>query len=389
MHARLRRIGGIFAIIFLGLLWSGMTAMAAPGNDFFANAEVLDPAGNMVTGTNIDASEEGGEPVHGGVGGGSTVWWMYEAQQNGFLTVSTLDSVSVQGFELDTVLAVYTGNHVGGLTLVASNDDDEDSGSYGSKVTFPVQSGTRYYIVVDGWFYEDGTDEGYIVLRYAYTEKLPTKTAPAWNLPSPDGTMVSSTNFAGKLTLVNFWATWCGPCVDEIPDLIELHNEYERFGFAVIGISIDNGSSGRPPSTLVGNFAANYGMNYPVVMTRPTWSGVEDQFGDLSFIPTTFLVNQNNEIVQTVVGARNNAFFEAMIRPYVFANIGLNVRQEGTETVIEWQSLAGAATVQVESVNGLGSAWTALNTPVADDGVTASVRIEGGTTGFYRLRINP
>ena len=364
-------------------------ALGAPVNDHFANAEPLDPAGNMVTGTNIEATEEAGEPVHVFTGGGSSVWWVYEAQQNGYLTVSTLGSVAVQGFEMDTVLAVYTGSHVGALTEVASNDDDDDSGSYGSKVIFPVQGGTRYYIAVDGYYYDEGTDEGYIVLRYSYTEKFPTKTAPAWNLPTVDGTMMNSTNFAGKLTLVNFWATWCGPCIDEIPDLIELHNEYERFGFSVIGISIDNGSSGQPPTGLVGNFAANYGMNYPIVMTRPTWSGVEDQFGDISAIPTTFLVNQNNEIVQTVVGSRNNAFFEAMIRPYVFANVGLSVRQEGTETVIEWPSLAGAAAVQLEMVSGLGNAWTELSNAVADDGVTATVRIAGGASGFYRLRINP
>jgi hypothetical protein len=78
-----------------------------------------------------------------------------------------------------------------------------------------------------------------------------------------------------------------------------------------------------------------------------------------------------------------------MVKPHLFGNIDLSVRQEGAETVVEWPSLGSAAAVQLETVNGLESAWTELNNLVTDDGVTASVRITGGASGFYRLRINP
>jgi thiol-disulfide isomerase/thioredoxin len=385
MTTFLNRWLGVFAAVFLA-----STAQGSPANDDFRDAVSLDPVETMVTGSNVGATEEAGEPVHGRAGGGKTVWWIYEAQQNGFLTVSTLESVSTFNFEMDTVLAVYTGTSVSALTEIASNDDDPDSGSYGSKVIFPVQSGTRYYIAVDGWDYEEGAEEGFIVLRYAFSETFPWRKAPSWNLPNIQGEMVNSTNFSGKLTLVNFWATWCGPCVAEIPDLMQLQSEYERFGFSVIGISVDNATSpGQPPRELVRNFADGMGMNYPVVMTRPTWSGVENQFGDISAIPTTFLVDRNNNIVRTVVGSRNKAFFESMVKPYLFDNIGLSVRREDAETVIEWPSLNGVATVQLESVSGLAHSWTESAATVTDDGVTASARISNAGGGFFRLRINP
>ena len=254
-----------------------------------------------------------------------------------------------------------------------------------------MQAGTRYYIAVDGWDYEDGTDVGYIVLNYSYSPTLPKNEAPDWNLPTPGGPMLNSTNFDGKVMLVNFWATWCVPCIDEIPDLIEVHNKYERFGFAVIGISIDNAQMpGQPPSSLVGDFAANYAMDYPVVMTRPTWAAVENEFGNISAIPTTFLVDRENNIVRTVVGSRDQAFFEALVKPYLFDNIQLNVRHESGETVIEWPSLDGVVSgTQLEHISTLGQTWLPFGAEIIDDGTTASLRIPVSSSGFFRLRVTP
>ena len=136
------------------------TAQAAPANDNFVNATLLDPSATLAMGSNIGATREAGEPVHANAGGGKSVWWIYDVPQTGYLTVSTLDSVTAGNFEMDTVLAIYTGSAVSALSEVASNDDDSDSDSLGSKVIFPVQSGTRYYIAVDGWPYDEGQKWG-------------------------------------------------------------------------------------------------------------------------------------------------------------------------------------------------------------------------------------
>ena len=372
----------------LTLTFFTLVTAGAPVNDHFANATLLNPTATAAAGSNIGATREVGEPVHADAGGGKSVWWIYDAPQTGYLTVSTLDSVTAGNFEMDTVLAVYTGSAVSALSEVASNDDDPDSDSYGSKVTFAVQSGTRYYIAVDGWPYDEGTEVGNIVLRYTYTLKFPTKPEPQWSLPSVDGTTVRSTNFASEVRLVNFWATWCGPCIVEIPDLIEVQSKYERFGFSVIGISIDDPTApGQPPRNLVGNFAVQYGMNYPVVMTRPGGYLVESQYGEVNAIPTTFLVDRNNNIVRTVVGSRDQAFFEALVKPYLFDNIGLSVRREGAETVIEWPSLAGVVSAELESAAEANGNWATSDAELTDDGTTTSVRISSNLRRFYRLRI--
>ena len=364
-------------------------AEAAPANDPFANAFLLDPALTVTQGSNVGATSEPGEPSHAEVRGGKSVWWIYDAPQTGFLTVSTLDSRTPANFEMDTILAVYTGSSVSALTLVAFNDDDSESDSYGSKVIIPVRSGTRYYIAVDGYPYEEGTEVGNIVLRYTYSLKFPAKAEPQWTLPGVDGTTVRSTSFAGEVRLVNFWATWCGPCIVEIPDLIAVQNKFERFGFSVIGISIDNPQApGQPPIDLVANFAIEHGMNYPIVMTRPASSAVESQYGDVSAIPTTFVVDRNNHIVRTVVGSRDQAFFESLLKPFLFDNIALNVRREGAETVIEWPSLAGVVSAQLETAPAANGTWGVSNEEATDNGTTTAVRIDSNSLRFYRLRIN-
>ena len=377
-------------------LWSALAISflifkteAAPANDRFVNATVLVGAVTLAVGDNFGATREAGEPLHATLGGGKSVWWRYDAPDTGFLTVSTFGSVTVGNFEMDTVLAVYTGDVVFALTEVTSNDDDEENDTYASRVIFPVQKGTRYYIAVDGWPYEEGVEEGNIHLSYVYTPKLPTKPEPQWTLPSVDGGTVTAGGFAGEVRLVNFWATWCGPCIVEIPDLIEVHNKYQRFGFSVIGISIDNATSpGQPPMDLVGNFVIQHGMNYPVVMTRPGFGEVESQYGSVAAIPTTFVVDRDNNIVRTVVGSRDQAFFEALVKPYLFNNVGLSVRREGVETVIEWPSLAGVVGAQLESAPEANGTWAISETESTDDGITTTVRINSDQRRFYRLKIS-
>src|SRR4051794_16631908 len=113
-----------------------------PANDNFANAQTISGANATVSGTNVNATKESGEPDHAGITGGKSVWYKWTPQASGTTTIDTA------GSNFDTLLAVYTGGAVNSLTEVASNDDAD--GGLQSKVSFTANAGTTYRIAVDG-----------------------------------------------------------------------------------------------------------------------------------------------------------------------------------------------------------------------------------------------
>jgi hypothetical protein len=117
----------------------------APNNDRFADRVALTGTNFFVLGSNLSATKETGEPNHAGNGGGKSIWWTWTAPANGSVTFSTVGS----GF--DTLLAVYTGTAVNGLTEVASNDDEPTGAARTSLLTFTVTNATTYQIAVDGF----------------------------------------------------------------------------------------------------------------------------------------------------------------------------------------------------------------------------------------------
>lgn len=140
------------------LNWNLNPSSPIPGNDDFSNAFTINGNCTTVTGTNLAATKEPGEPNHAGNVGGASVWWKWIAPTSGSATVTT------DGSDFDTLLGVYTGSSVNNLTPVASNDDD-GTGSQ-STATFNAVAGTTYYIAVDGWFGPShGLHEGHIVLN--------------------------------------------------------------------------------------------------------------------------------------------------------------------------------------------------------------------------------
>ncbi len=120
-----------------------------------------------------------------------------------------------------------------------------------------------------------------------------------------DGRTLSMSDWRGKVTLVNYWATWCGPCREEIPDLIELQARYPD-QLQVVGISTDEGDPAN-----VAAFARAAGMNYPVVMATPE---LNRQFPGVFALPTSFIVDPQGRIVQTHVGLVSPAVFEQEVR---------------------------------------------------------------------------
>jgi len=201
-----------------------------PANDMFANRIVIVGTNIVVTGNNVAATRETGEPYHAGNRGGASVWWSWQATTNGVATISTY------GSSFDTILGVYTGSSVSQLTTIASNDDDPD-GDLTSAVAFDVAPNQVYQIAVDGY---DG-DSGDVTLSVQLAPPappIPPSPAPAWQLLDPYGNMVYSTNFAGKVVIVDFWATWCSPCKAEMPDLVALQSKYRADGLVIVGADV-------------------------------------------------------------------------------------------------------------------------------------------------------
>ena len=117
---------------------------------------------------------------------------------------------------------------------------------------------------------------------------------PPFELPDVEGNLVSSASFEGDVLLVNFWATWCGPCIEEMPELSELHKEYADQGFSVIGISLDVDGP-----EVVKPFLEAYPVSYPVLLDDNT---VADQFGGVWGLPVSFLVDREGNIVRRFIG---------------------------------------------------------------------------------------
>jgi thiol-disulfide isomerase/thioredoxin len=103
-----------------------------------------------------------------------------------------------------------------------------------------------------------------------------------------------SATLRGKVVLVNFWATWCPPCRKEIPSLLKLQEKYRDKGFAVVGVSMDEGGS-----TLVGKFLAKQKVSYPVIIGD---AELARGFGGVIGVPATFLVDRQGELIRRYDG---------------------------------------------------------------------------------------
>jgi thiol-disulfide isomerase/thioredoxin len=110
--------------------------------------------------------------------------------------------------------------------------------------------------------------------------------------------------YKGKWVLVNYWATWCPPCLEEIPDLIALH-ENKKNNLVVIGVALDFRNAQQ-----VTDFADGLMVNYPIVLGN---SQVVNQIGPVQGLPTTYLYNPDGKMVAQQVGAITRAAVESYI----------------------------------------------------------------------------
>ncbi len=128
-----------------------------------------------------------------------------------------------------------------------------------------------------------------------------------FTLKDMNGRDVRLEDYKGKVVLLNFWATWCGPCRIEIPWFVDLQEHYRDRGLRVVGISVDD-----PPAELA-PFAHELGINYPILVGRDR-EDVQKAFGPIFAVPITVLIGRDGRVCVKHVGPVSKAQFESEIR---------------------------------------------------------------------------
>lgn len=153
---------------------------------------------------------------------------------------------------------------------------------------------------------------GGYTLYHLQQSNQPTITGsirPAFQLPDTNGIEHDISEWDGKVLVINFWATWCPPCLREIPEFIELQKSLEKQGLQFIGVAID-----RPDK--VKAFIEEYGINYPILVDEEKGTLVATDYGNtLDVVPYTAFVNRAGRIVYTHAGALDKKTAESVILP--------------------------------------------------------------------------
>ena len=133
------------------------------------------------------------------------------------------------------------------------------------------------------------------------------KAAPLnYTVKDMNGANVTLASFKGKIILLNFWATWCEPCKEEIPDLIALQKQYKD-EIVVLGFSIDDSAE------QLKKYAAEYQMNYPVLVGSGH-ENIQEAYGPLWGVPVTVIIDRDGKIAKKQSGIRTLAQFEREIK---------------------------------------------------------------------------
>lgn len=132
------------------------------------------------------------------------------------------------------------------------------------------------------------------------------QSAPEFELQSLDGKNVKLSDFRGKAVLLNFWATYCGPCKIEMPWFVEMQKEYGQQGFQAVGVAMDDASTED-----IAKFAKEMGVNYPILLGK---EAVGQSYGGIGVLPTTFFVDRDGKVTAREFGLQSRSVFVANIK---------------------------------------------------------------------------
>lgn len=149
----------------------------------------------------------------------------------------------------------------------------------------------------------------------ATVEETQVVMAPEFAGKTLEGADFSSQELSGKGYILNFFASWCPPCRAEVPDMIELQNEYEQKGFTFIGVTVDE------DLTKARQFVDDFGINFPVLVAdQQMINAYSDHVqGGLRSIPTSFVISADGTISSVLVGAQSKMAFDGLIREVIGA----------------------------------------------------------------------
>ena len=147
-----------------------------------------------------------------------------------------------------------------------------------------------------------------------------SRPAREFTLATTTGELVSMSDLRGKVILLNFWGTWCGPCRMELPDFVKLYDKYNKDGLEIVGITIRRGESIQD----VAKFQEQWGLNY-LLLNDVNGNEVSEVTMDysraigqmISGIPTTLIIDREGFIVSGFVGPRKEQVFYNAIKPYL------------------------------------------------------------------------
>ncbi len=162
---------------------------------------------------------------------------------------------------------------------------------------------------------------GFAIYHYAFSpnsplnhandaySKLSTQTLFASNLPNENGVSQALSQYKGKIIVLNFWATWCPPCREEMPELSQLQDEYKNKNVVLLGIAVDE-------LALVKAFSQATPVSYPIFSAEIDGMTLGVNLGnDKGILPYTVIINSDGRIVKTFFGRINKSLLSATLKP--------------------------------------------------------------------------